>query len=167
MGGVTSPHNPKNKRRLDMDINEIRLRHMIKSLAACAVETSSKAMQDMIKHLMTADKENVRSDRCDIWVAEAMCSLMKHTVNTVLTSEKFQGIPAVHEEYKQLASDILEIAADKFSEEYLGFVKRKNLKTAEEHIKALKAVEIYLTKETYSEFCEYVYNKLREKENGL
>lgn len=150
-----------------MDINEIRLRHMIKALAGCAVETSSKAMQDMIKHLMTECKEDVRSERCDIWVAEAMCSLMKHTVNTVLTSERFQSIPAVAEEYKQLASAVLEIAADKFSEEYLGFVKAKNLTSLKEHIKALKAVEIYLTVKDYSGFCEYVYNKVREKEHEL
>lgn len=148
-----------------MDINDIRLRHMIKALANCAVETSSKAMQDMIKHIVDAKTENGGIEKCDIYVAEAMCSLMKHTVNHVLTSEKFQGIPAVPEEYKQLASTILEIAADKFSEEYLGFVRVKNLTTLNEHIKALKAVEIYLTVKVYSGFCEYVYNKVREKEH--
>lgn len=150
-----------------MDINDIRVRHMIKALAGCAVETSSKAMQDMIKHLMTERKESVGSEKCDIWVAEAMCSLIKRTVNKVLTSENFQGIFAVAEEYKQLASTVLEIAADKFSEEYLGFVRAKEISTLEEHIKALKAVEIYLTVKDYSGFCDYVYNKVREKEHEL
>lgn len=153
-----------------MDIDDIRLRHMIKALSDCAVETSSKAMQDMIKHLFDAKIENGGNENCDIFLAEAMCCMMKHTVNRVLTSENFQSIsniPNIPEEHVQLASDILEIAADKFSEEYLGFVKAKNLTTLEEHIKALKAVEIYLTVKDYSEFCEYVYNKLREKENGL
>lgn len=153
-----------------MIIDDFRVRHMIRALSDCAVETSSKAMQEMINHIVDIKKENGGSDNCDIWVAEAICYLMKHTVNRVLNSENFKGIsniPNVPEEQVQLASDILEIAADKFSEEYIGFVKAKNLTTLEEHIKALKAVEIYLTKETYSEFCEYVYNKLREKENGL
>lgn len=153
-----------------MDIDDIRLRHMIKALSDCAVETSSKVMQDMIKHLFNSKIDNGGNEKCDIFLAEAMCSLMKHTVNHVLTSENFQSIsniPNVPEEQVQLASWILEIAADKFSEEYLGFVKAKDLTTLDEHIKALKAVEIYLTVKDYSEFCEYVYNKLREKENGL
>lgn len=147
-----------------MDINELRIRHMIKALADCAVETSSKAMQDMIKHLF----DNGGNEKCDIFLAEAMCSLMKHTVETVLTSEKFQdirNIPNIPEESVQLASTVLEIAADRFSEEYIGFVKAKDLTTLDEHIKALKAVEIYLTVRDYPGFCEYVYNKLREKEH--
>ena len=148
-----------------MDINDIRLRHMIKALADCAVETSSKAMQDMMKHIVDCAKDNGGSVKCDIFLAEALCSMMKHTVNTVLTSANFQGIPNIPDEYKQLASTILEIAADRFSEEYLGFVKVKNLTTLDEHIKALKAVEIYLTVRDYSGFCEYVYNKVREKEH--
>lgn len=148
-----------------MDIDDIRLRHMIKALADCAVETSSKAMQDMIRHIVDCAKENGGNERCDTFLAKALCSLMKHTVNTVLTSANFQGIPNIPDEYKQLASTILEIAADKFSEEYLGFVKAKNLTTLDEHIKALKAVEIYLTVRDYSGFCEYVYNKVREKEH--
>lgn len=153
-----------------MKIDDFRVRHMIRALADCAVETSSKAMQEMINQIIVAKKENGGSDNCDIWVASALCNLMKHTVNHVLSSEKFKGIsniPNIPEEQVQLASGILEIAADKFQEEYLGFVKAKGLLSPEEHIKALKAVEIYLTKTSYSEFCEYVYNKLREKENGL
>lgn len=153
-----------------MTIDDFRVRHMIRALSDCAVETSSKAMQEMINHIVDIKKEDGGSDNCDIWVAEAICSLMKHTVNRVLNSENFKGIsniPNIPEEQVQLASDILEIAADKFQNEYLAFVKLKGLLSPEEHIKALKAVEIYLTKETYSEFCEYVYNKLREKENGL
>lgn len=153
-----------------MTIDDFRVRHMIRALSDCAVETSSKAMQEMINHIVDIKKEDGGSDNCDIWVAEAICSLMKHTVNRVLNSENFKGIsniPNIPEEHVQLASDILEIAADKFQNEYLAFVKLKGLQSPEEHIKALKAVEIYLTKETYSEFCEYVYNKLREKENGL
>ena len=169
MGWVTSPHNPKNKRRsVDMDINELRVRHMIRALADCAVETSSKAMQDMIKHLFDARINNGVNEKCDIFLAEAMCSLMKHTVETVLTSEKFQdirNIPNIPEESVQLASTVLEIAADRFSEEYIGFVKAKDLTTLEDHIRALKAVEIYLTVKDYPGFCEYVYNKLREKEH--
>lgn len=149
-----------------MELDDFRVRHMIKALADCAVETSSKAMQEMINRIVDTTKENGGSDKCDIWLAEAVCNLMKHTVNHVLTSENFRAIGNIPEEYKQLASAILEIAADKFQNEYLGFVKLKDLQSPEEHIKALKAVEIYLTKETYSEFCEYVYNKLREKENG-
>ena len=148
-----------------MDINELRDRHMIKALADCAVETSSKAMQDMIKHLFDARINNGVNEKCDIFLAEAMCSLMKHTVETVLTSEKFQDIPNIPEESVQLASTVLEIAADRFSEEYIGFVKVKNLTTLEDHIRALKAVEIYLTVKDYPGFCEYVYNKLREKEH--
>jgi hypothetical protein len=151
-----------------MDIDDFRLKHMIRAFADCAVETSSKAMQDMINHIAIEKKENGGTDYCDIWLAEAICNLMKHTVNHVLTSENFRAIgniPNIPKEQVQLASGILEIAADEFSEEYLGFVKRKNLKTAAEHIKALKAVEIYLTKEAYSEFCEKIYNKLREKED--
>lgn len=147
-----------------MDINELRVRHMIRALADCAVETSSKVMQDMIKHLF----DNGGNEKCDIFLAEAMCSLMKHTVETVLTSEKFQdirNIPNIPEESVQLASTVLEIAADRFSEEYIGFVKAKDLTTLDEHIKALKAVEIYLTVKDYPGFCEYVYNKLREKEH--
>lgn len=147
-----------------MDISELRVRHMIRALADCAVETSSKAMQDMIKHLF----DNGGNEKCDIFLAEAMCSLMKHTVETVLTSEKFQdirNIPNIPEESVQLASTVLEIAADRFSEEYIGFVKAKDLTTLDEHIKALKAVEIYLTVKDYPGFCEYVYNKLREKEH--
>lgn len=150
-----------------MDIDDFRLRHMIKALADCAVETSSSAMQDMINNIVKAKKENGGSENCDIWLAEAVCNLMKHTVETVLSSENFRAIGNIPEEYKRLASTILEIAADRFSEEYLGFVKRKNLKTLGEHIKALKAVEIYLTEEAYSEFCEGIYNKLREKEHEL
>lgn len=153
-----------------MTIDDFRVRHMIRALSDCAVETSSKAMQEMINHIVDIKTEDGGSDNCDIWVAEAICSLMKHTVNRVLNSENFKGIsniPNIPEEQVQLASDILEIAADKFQNEYLAFVKLKGLLSPEEHIKALKAVEIYLTKETYSEFCEYVYNKLREKENGL
>lgn len=151
-----------------MIIDDFRTRHMIRALSDCAVETSSKAMQDMINHIVDCKKENGGSDNCDIFLAEAICNLMKHTVNRVLNSEKFRdisNIPNIPEEHVQLASDILEIAADKFQNEYLAFVKLKGLQSAEEHIKALKAVEIYLTKETYSEFCEYVYNKLREKEH--
>lgn len=151
-----------------MDINDFRTKHMIKALADCAVETSSKAMQDMIEHIVDCKKENGGSEKCDIFLAEAMCSLMKHTVETVLTSEKFQdirNIPNIPEESVQLAGTILEIAADRFSEEYIGFVKAKNLTTLEDHIRALKAVEIYLTVRDYSGFCEYVYNKLREKEH--
>lgn len=153
-----------------MDINDFRLRHMIKAFASCAVETNSKAMQDMMKHIVDCAKDNGGSVKCDIFLAEACCSMMKHTVNKVLTSEKFQdirNIPNIPEESVQLASTILEIAADRFSEEYLGFVKAKNLTTLDEHIKALKAVEIYLTVRDYSGFCEYVYNKVREKEHDL
>ena len=149
-----------------MEIDDFRVKHMIKALADCAVETSSKAMQEMINRIVDTTKENGGSDKCDIWLAEAVCNLMKHTVNHVLSSENFRSIGNIPEEYKQLASTILEIAADKFQNEYLGFVKLKDLQSPEEHIKALKAVEIYLTKTSYSEFCEYVYNKLREKENG-
>ncbi len=153
-----------------MELDDFRVRHMIKALADCAVETSSKAMQEMINRIVDTTKENGGSDKVDIWFAEAICNLMKHTVNHVLSSENFRSIgniPTIPEEHVQLASAILEIAADKFQEEYLGFVTLKDLQSPEEHIKALKAVEIYLTKETYSEFCEYVYNKLWEKENGL
>ena len=149
-----------------MEIDDFRVKHMIKALADCAVETSSKAMQEMINRIVDTTKENGGSDKCDIWLAEAVCNLMKHTVNHVLSSENFRSIGNIPEEYKQLASTILEIAADKFQNEYLGFVKLKDLQSPEEHIKALKAVEIYLTKTSYSEFCEYVYNKLREKEYG-
>lgn len=148
-----------------MDISELRTKHMIRALSDCAVETSSKAMQDMIKHLFDAKINDGGNEKCDIFLAEAICSLMKHTMNHVLTSENFRGIPAVPEEYKQLASTVLEIAADRFSEEYIGFVKAKDLTTLEDHIRALKAVEIYLTVKDYPGFCEYVYNKLREKEN--
>lgn len=152
-----------------MKIDDFRTRHMIRALADCAVETNSKAMQDMIKHLFDIKINDGGNEKCDIFLAEAICSLMKHTVNRVLNSENFKGISNIpnipEEQVQQLASWILEIAADKFSEEYLAFVKAKNLTTLDEHIKALKAVEIYLTKETYSEFCEYVYNKLREKEH--
>lgn len=151
-----------------MIIDDFRTRHMIRALADCAVETNSKAMQEMINHIVDIKTDNGGSDNCDIFLAEAMCSLMKHTVNRVLTSENFKGIsniPSIPEEQVQLASWILEIASDKFQEEYLGFVKLKDLQSSEKHIKALKAVEIYLTKKTYSEFCEYVYNKLREKEH--
>lgn len=153
-----------------MEIDDFRVRHMIRALADCAVETSSKAMQEMINQIVDIKKENGGSDNCDIFLAEAMCSMMKHTVNRVLNSENFKGIsniPNIPEEQVQLASGILEIASDRFSEEYLGFVKAKGLQSPEEHIKALKAVEIYLTETNYSEFCKYVYNKLREKENGL
>lgn len=153
-----------------MIIDDFRVRHMIRALSDCAVETNSKAMQEMINHIVDIKAENGGSDNCDIWVAEAICSLMKHTVNRVLNSENFKGIsniPNIPEEHVQLASWILEIAADKFQNEYLAFVKIKGLQSPEEHIKALKAVEIYLTQTNYSELCDYVYNKLREKENGL
>lgn len=151
-----------------MKLDDSRVWLMIRALSDCAVETNSKAMQEIINQIVDEKKEHGGSDNCDIWIAEAICNLMKHKVNRVLNSEKFKGIgiiPNILEGQEQLASGILEIASDKFQEEYLGFVKAKNLKTPEEHIKALKAVEIYLRKETYSEFCEYVYNKLREKEH--
>lgn len=150
-----------------MEIDEFRIRHIIRSLADCAVETSSKTMQDMINKIVAANKENGINENCDIYFAAAICNLMKHTIDTVLKSETFRDIGNMSEEYRRLAIMTLEIAADKFSEEYLGFVKAKGLQSPKEHIKALKAVEIYLTKTNYSEFCEDVYNKLREKEDGL
>jgi len=150
-----------------MNLNEFKTMNMINKIAGEIVSNTSSLMQTTIKQLIV-DYEKAAKMFGEIGCfGEGVSEFMKYKVHQILSSERFKAIGNEYapEELKQLSSTIIQTAVDIFADEYLGFVTAKGLKTPEDCIKALKAVEIYLTQTNYSEFCEEIFNKVREKEH--
>lgn len=152
-----------------MNLDEFKTIHMINNVSGEIVSNTSRLMQTTIKQLIADYDKIARMFGETGTFGESVSEFMKYKVRSILNSERFKAIGNEYapEELRQLSRKVIQTAVDIFADEYLAFVKAKDLKKPEDIIKALKAVEIYLTQTNYSEFCEKIYNKLREKENGL